>query len=95
MLPKRGTRPLPRCSLDGARRPSGFPFVLLPHRRPSHGSPSRATRCTLAARTLRYRAKFAALVVIIVAAALCIALLALFGILWAALHFGAGEDEDN
>jgi hypothetical protein len=58
-------------------------------------SPSRAARCTLAARTLRYRAKFAALVLIIVAAALCIALLALFGILWAALHFGAGEDEDE
>jgi hypothetical protein len=27
MLPERGTRPLPRCSLDGARRPSGLPFV--------------------------------------------------------------------
>jgi hypothetical protein len=38
---------------------------------------------------------FAALVLIIVVAVLCTALLALFGILWAALHFGAGEDEDE
>ena len=38
---------------------------------------------------------FAALVLINVVAVLCIALLALFGILWAALHFGAGEDEDD
>jgi hypothetical protein len=52
--------------------------------------PSRAARCTLAAGALRYRGMFAALV-----AVLCIALLALFGILWAALHFGAGEDEDD
>jgi hypothetical protein len=58
-------------------------------------SPSRAARCTLAAGALRYRAMFAAMVLIIVVAVLCIALLALFGILWAALHFGAGEDEDD
>jgi nitrogen fixation-related uncharacterized protein len=37
----------------------------------------------------------AALVLIIVVALLCVALLALFGILWAALHFGIGEDDDD
>jgi hypothetical protein len=37
----------------------------------------------------------AAFVLIIVVAVLCITLLALFGILWAALHFGVGDDEDD
>jgi hypothetical protein len=36
-----------------------------------------------------------AVVLIVVVALLCVALLALFGILWAALHFGVGEDEDD
>jgi nitrogen fixation-related uncharacterized protein len=36
----------------------------------------------------------AALVLIIVVALLCVALVAIFGILWAALHFGVGEDDD-
>ena len=37
----------------------------------------------------------AALVLIIVVALLCVALVAIFGILWAALHFGVGEDDDD
>jgi hypothetical protein len=37
----------------------------------------------------------AAFVLIIVVALLCIALLALLGILWAPLHFGVGDDEDD
>jgi hypothetical protein len=37
----------------------------------------------------------AALVLIIVVALLCVALLLLFGISWAALRFGVGEDEDD
>jgi hypothetical protein len=37
----------------------------------------------------------AALVLIVVVALLCIALLALFGILWASQHFSAGEDDDD
>jgi nitrogen fixation-related uncharacterized protein len=37
----------------------------------------------------------AALVIIIVVALLCIALLGLFGVLWAALHFGVGHDDDD
>jgi hypothetical protein len=54
-----------------------------------------AARYTLAARALRRGAMSAALVLIIVIALLCVALLALFGILWAALHFGIGEDDDD
>jgi hypothetical protein len=37
----------------------------------------------------------ATFVLIIVVALLCVALLVLFGILWAALHFGVGEDDDD
>jgi hypothetical protein len=37
----------------------------------------------------------AAIVLIIVVALLCLALLALFAILWAALHFGVGEDDED
>jgi hypothetical protein len=37
----------------------------------------------------------ATLVLIIVVALLCVALLLPFGILWAALHFGVGKDEDD
>jgi hypothetical protein len=55
--------------------------------------PVRANRYTLAARTLRCIAMSAALVLIIVVALLCFALLVLFGALWAALHFGVGEDD--
>jgi hypothetical protein len=37
----------------------------------------------------------AAFILIIVIALLCIALPALVGILWAALHFGAGEHDED
>jgi hypothetical protein len=37
----------------------------------------------------------ATLVLIIVVALLCLALVVIFGILWAALHFGVGEDDDD
>jgi hypothetical protein len=37
----------------------------------------------------------ATFVLIIVVAVLCVALLVLFGILWAALHFGVGHDDDD
>jgi hypothetical protein len=37
----------------------------------------------------------AAVVLIIVVALLCIALLALFGVLWAALHIGVGHKDDD
>jgi hypothetical protein len=50
-------------------------------------------RCTLAARTLRCGAMSAAFVLIIVVALLCVALLVLFGILWAALHFGEHDGD--
>jgi hypothetical protein len=46
-------------------------------------------------RALRFRAMSAALVLIIVVALLCAALLVLFGVLWAALHFGVGHDDDD
>jgi hypothetical protein len=36
----------------------------------------------------------ATLILIIVIVQLCVALIAMFGILWAALHFGVGDDED-
>jgi nitrogen fixation-related uncharacterized protein len=36
----------------------------------------------------------AALVLIIVVALLCLGLLALFGVLWAALHFVGHDDDD-
>jgi hypothetical protein len=37
----------------------------------------------------------AAFVLIIVVALLCVALLVLFGVLWAGLHFGVGHDDDD
>jgi hypothetical protein len=37
----------------------------------------------------------AASVLIIVVALLCVALVAVFGILWAALRFGVGEDDED
>ncbi len=37
----------------------------------------------------------ATFVLIIVVALLCVTLLAVFGILWAALHFGVCDDEDD
>jgi hypothetical protein len=37
----------------------------------------------------------ATFVLIIVVTVLCVALLALFAILWTALHFGGGEDGDD
>ena len=58
-------------------------------------SPARTKPYGLAARALRCTAMSAALVLIIVVALLCFALLVLFGVLWAALHFGVGEDEDD
>jgi hypothetical protein len=36
----------------------------------------------------------AAFVLVIVVALLCVALAVLFGVLWAALHFGVGDDDD-
>jgi hypothetical protein len=36
----------------------------------------------------------ATLVLVIVVALLCIALLVLLGTLWAALHFGVGDEDD-
>jgi hypothetical protein len=62
---------------------------------PPTGAPAREARCTLAARALRCGAMSAAFVLIIVVALLCVALLVLFGLLWAALHFGVGEDDDD
>jgi hypothetical protein len=37
----------------------------------------------------------AAFILIVVVALLCVALLVLFGILWAALHFGVGHEDDD
>jgi hypothetical protein len=37
----------------------------------------------------------ATLILIIVVALLCIALITMFGALWAALHFSVGEDDDD
>jgi hypothetical protein len=37
----------------------------------------------------------AALILIIIVALLCVALLVQFGVLWAALHFGVGHDDDD
>jgi nitrogen fixation-related uncharacterized protein len=37
----------------------------------------------------------AALVLIIVVALLCLAAVVIFGILWALLRFGVGEDDDD
>jgi hypothetical protein len=37
----------------------------------------------------------AASVLIIVVALLCVTLVAVFGILWAALRFGVGEDDED
>jgi hypothetical protein len=37
----------------------------------------------------------AAFVLITVVALPCVALLALFGVLWGALHFGVGHDDDD
>jgi hypothetical protein len=58
-------------------------------------SGSRRSGDTLVARVLRCGAMSAALVIIVVVALLCVGLLALFGLLWAALHFGAGEDDND
>jgi hypothetical protein len=58
-------------------------------------SPPRAKRYTLAARAIRFVSMSATFVLIIVVALLCVALLAVFGILWAAPHFGARDDEDD
>jgi hypothetical protein len=37
----------------------------------------------------------ATFVLITVVALLCVALIVIFGILWAALHLGVGEDDDD
>jgi hypothetical protein len=66
-----------------------------PAPRPVQSTPARGARYTLTARALRYRAMSAAFVLIIVVALLCIAMLVLFGVLWAALHFGVGHDDDD
>jgi hypothetical protein len=69
--------------------------AIEPALRPVPSRPTRAGRYRLAARALRGVAMSAALVQIIVVALLCVALLVLFGALWAALHFGVGEDDED
>jgi hypothetical protein len=85
--PSRPPRAAGRNRARGARAPGRGASIDL--------APRRKRRCTLAARALRCGAMSAAFVLIIVVALLCVALLALFGVLWAALHFGVGEDEDD
>ena len=43
----------------------------------------------------RRGAMSAALILIIIVAVLCVALLVLFGALWVALHFGVGHEDDD
>jgi hypothetical protein len=62
---------------------------------PVPSSPPRAKRYTLAARALRFVSMSATLVLIIVVVLLCVTLLGIFGILWAAPHFGVRDDEDD
>jgi hypothetical protein len=69
------------------------PYASVPPPVPSGAA--RAEGYTLVATALRCVAMSAALVIIIVVALLCIALLGLFGVLWAALHFGVGHDDDD
>jgi hypothetical protein len=69
--------------------------AIEPAPRTVQSSPPRAKRYTLAARAIRLVAMSATFVLIIVVALLCVALLAVFGILWAAPHFGVRDDEDD
>jgi hypothetical protein len=43
----------------------------------------------------RYDADAISAALVIFVALLCIAMLAVFGLLWAALHFGVGEDDED
>jgi hypothetical protein len=63
--------------------------------RPVSRSRARAKRYTFGVRSLRYVSMPAAFVLIIGIALLCVALLALVGTLWAALHFGDGEEDED
>jgi hypothetical protein len=69
--------------------------AIEPAPRPVQSSPPRAKRYTLAARAIRFVSMSATFVLIIVVALLCVTLLGIFGILWAAPHFGVREDEDD
>jgi hypothetical protein len=70
-------------------------LVAIEPARPVQSSPLRAKHYTLAARAIRFVSMSATFVLIIVVALLCVALLAVFGILWATQHFGARDDEDD
>src|SRR3984885_6427664 len=76
-------------------RESHHLVAIEPAPRPVPSSPPRAKRYTLAARALRFASMSATFVLIIVVALLCVALLAVFGILWAAPHFDARDEEDG
>jgi hypothetical protein len=65
--------------------------AIAPAPRPVPSSPERPARGAFR----RYLAMSATFVLLIVAAMLCVALLGLFGILWAAPHFGVPDDEDD
>ena len=69
--------------------------AIEPAPRPVQSSPPRAKRYTLAARAIRFVSMSATFVLIIVVALLCVILLGIFGILWAAPHFRVRDDEDD
>ena len=69
--------------------------AIEPAPRPVPSSPPPAKRYTLAARAIRFVSMFPTFVLIIAVALLCVAFLPLFGILWAAPHFGARDEEDG
>jgi hypothetical protein len=79
----------------GIRKPRRHLVAIEPAPRPLQSSPPRAKRYTLAARAIRLVSMSATFVLIIVVALLCVTLLAVFGILWAAPHFGVCDDEDD
>jgi hypothetical protein len=69
--------------------------AIEPAPRPVPSAPARAKCPALAARAIRFASMSATFVLIIVVALLCVTLLTLFGILWAAPHFGARDEEDG
>jgi hypothetical protein len=68
--------------------------AIEPAPRTVQSNPPHAKRYTLA-RAIRFVSMSATFVLFIVVALLCVTLLALFGILWAAPHFGARDEEDG
>ena len=70
-------------------------IAIEPARRSVPSSPPRPERYTLAARAIRFVSMSATFVLIIVVALLCVTMLGIFGILWAAPHFGVRDDEDD